>query len=288
MEAILDSVRRIVSRWSATRIQITSDIEPGDTIIPVWASHRFRVGDEVMIHTATQGEVQLTIEEIPTDTSIVLSTPVKFHWKQADNLILEKTFNQMYVQGVYVGEPENIPRYPAITVNAISRDSEWLTIDSTKETYNLQLTVYVEDSMQEAGYRFLLKMVDTIQYGLKQNIYPLVGDYNVVSLIADGIAGDQFIKVSDTSSFEFLSRIFIEDAFSVEERRVLKVIDSQTLQIADPGICQTWLVSNNTQVVNVLRHIYNSWPSNIDFGKIFKGTMLKAATINWFAWEEER
>ena len=67
----------------------------------------------------------------------------------------------------------------------------------------------------------------------------------------------------------------------------MSVVDATTLEISEPGVCNDWLVSNNTQVIGVRRHIYNSWPHRIDYGKIFKGTMLKAATIDWFAWEEE-
>jgi hypothetical protein len=35
------------------------------------------------------------------------------------------------------------------------------------------------------------------------------------------------------------------------------------------------------------RFIYNSWPSDIQYGLIHKGELLKAAKINWFAEEEE-
>jgi len=287
MEAILDSVRRIVARWANTRSQIIANVMPGDTTINVKTAKRFVSGDEIMIRTATQGETPLVVDEIVSETVLSLTTPIRFRWEVADYPIVEKTFNQMFLQGVYMGEPDNIPRFPAVTVSAISRDSEWLTLDSTKEQYNLQLSIYVENVMQEEGYRFLLRMVDTIQHGLKQNIYPLVAPYNTVSLITNAVAGDVFIKVSDTSSFEVGNRIFIEDQFDVEEKAIMEIVDSQTLRVSEPGVCQDWSVIDNTQIIRLARHIYNSWPSSIEFGTIFKGTLLKAATIKWFAWEEE-
>lgn len=286
MEDILDSVRRIISRWTSTRIPIVQDVHVGDSTIHVRSTIRLRANDEIMLRTATRGESPLIVDELIDNTSFSVTTPIRFNWTIANNSIVEKTFNQMCIQGIYVGDPVNIPRFPAITVNAISRDSEWLTIDSTKEDYRLQVAVYVEDSTQESGYRFLLQTVKTIQYGLKQNIYPLVGDYDTVALTADAAIGDTFIKVSDTSIFEEYSRLMIEDPFVTEEKRVTNVVDSTTLEIA-PSICEPFTVDDNTQVIRVERFIYNSWPSHIDYGKVFRGTMLKAAVIDWFAWEEE-
>jgi hypothetical protein len=36
------------------------------------------------------------------------------------------------------------------------------------------------------------------------------------------------------------------------------------------------------------RHVFNSWPSDIQYGSIHKGELLKAAKISWFAEEEEQ
>jgi len=285
MEYILDSVRRIIARWVSTQTALTVNAEPGDTILTVNISNRFRENDEVIIRNSTQGETPVYVNSIIDETHIQLSDPVRFRWEVDDNSILEKMFNQNMVQGIYLGDPDVIPRYPAITVTALNRSSEWLTLDSTQETYNIQIGIYVRDSNQEGAYRFLLQMVDTIQKGLKQNIYPLVGPYNTTTLKADVAATDTFIKVNDISLFEKGSRINIEDRWKVGEFMVQSVVDFETLQLDRPA-CYTWNVSDNAQIIKLDRFFFNSWPATIDYGKIFKGTMLKAATIDWFAWEE--
>ena len=285
MEYILDSERRIIARWVSTQTVLTVDAEPGDTILTVNTSNRFRENDEVIIRNSTQGETPVFVDSILDETHIQISDPVRFRWEIDDNSILEKMFNQNMVQGIYLGDPDVIPRYPAITVTALNRSSEWLTLGSTQETYNIQIAIYVRDSNQEGAYRFLLQMVDTIQKGLKQNIYPLVGPYNTTTLKADISSNDTFIKVNDISLFEKGSRINIEDRWKVEEFMVQSVVDFETLQL-DRTACYSWNVSDNTQVIKLDRFFFNSWPATIDYGKIFKGTMLKAATIDWFAWEE--
>ena len=285
MEYILDSVRRIISRWVSTQTRLTENAEPGDTVLTVSTSNRFREHDETIIRNAVQGETPIIVDSIIDETHIQLEDAVRFRWEVSDNAILEKTFNQNMVQGIYLGDPDVIPRYPAVTVTALNRTSKWLTIDSTHETYNVQIAIYVRDANQEGAYRFLLQMVDTIQRGLKQNIYPLVGPYNTTTLLADIAEQDTFIKVNDISLFEKGSRINIEDRWKVGEYMVQSVVDDETLQLSQPT-CYSWNMSDNTQVIKLDRFFFNSWPATIDYGKIFKGTMLKAATIDWFAWEE--
>jgi len=124
MEYILDSLRRIISRWVSTQTSLTENANPGDTILTVNTSNRFREGDEVIIRNTTQGETPVIVDSIIDETHIQLNDAVRFRWEVDDNSILEKTFNQNMVQGIYLGDPDVIPRYPAITVNALNRSSE--------------------------------------------------------------------------------------------------------------------------------------------------------------------
>jgi hypothetical protein len=279
-------VRRIIARWVSTQAPLIENASPGDTVLTVSTTNRFRAGDEVIMRNSVQGETPIYIESIIDNTHMSIEDPVRFVWRVDDDCIIEKTFHQNMVQGIYVGDPEIIPRFPAITVSATNRQSEWLTLDSTKEVYNIQISVYVRDSNQESAYRFLLEMVDTIQKGLKKNVYPLVGPYNTTTIKEDVSCNDSYIKITDTSIMERGNKIHIEDKWNVQEFMVLEVIDSETLHV-HPSSGYNFSVSNNAQVIVINRFMYNSWPASIDYGKIFKGEMLKAATIDWFAWEEE-
>ena len=288
MEEVLDSVRRIISRWTITSAPLISNASAGDNIINVRSTIRFRVGDEVTILTPVRGENNLIIQEIIDKSHLKLTGGLVYNFDLTENPVLYKTLNGMLMQGIYIGDPDNIPMYPAVTVNGTGRDSEWLTLDSTKETYNVQINIYVEDSSMEAGYRFLLKMSDTIQKGLKRNIYPLVSPYSTTILTSNAIQGDSFIKVADSSIFNpaVSQRVLIEDPYKIQELNVISIVDANTIQV-QPAICDTYLTTDGAHAISVERFIFNSWPKSINYGFVHKGTLLKAATIEWFAWEEE-
>jgi len=289
IEEVVDSVRRIVKRWCVTQSPLTADASAGDSSITIKSTVRFEVGNEIILRdSSASGEINFYITSIPDNFTLVLSKSVDTDWYTSSNAVAEKVLYHRFVQGVYIGDPLAIMGYPAITVNPISRDSEWLTLDSTQETYNLEIGVYVEDSNQEDTFRFLLQMVDTIQHGLKQHIYPLVGPYTTTSLEENIAIGDTYIKVSDSSIFDTNEnhRIIIEDPWDSQEFIVTEVIDSNTILVNNPS-CYTFNIADGTLVIYATRFIYNSWPASINYGKIFHGSMLKAATIDWFAWEEE-
>lgn len=292
MEDVLDSVRRIVSKWVQTSTAITVDVNTGDDTLSVRSSGRFKVGDQVMIRDATLAyETSLVVEEIISTKSIKLTTNVLNGVSVGRNPILIKTINEMFVQGIYIGDPDNISHYPAITVDGIRKNSGWLTLDSTKERYDIEINTYVLESTHEDGYRFLLQMTKAIEAGLKKNIFPLVGTYAIVALLSDAAVDDVFIKVSDSSIFDISPdvstnrRIIIEDQFQMEEKWVESIVDSETIKLSQ-GMCFNY-DKDDASIIIPTRFIYNSWPADIEYGKIHKGELLKASTIKWFAEEEE-
>jgi hypothetical protein len=288
MEEVLDSVRRIVSRWTVNNVPLISDTNPGDTAINVTTTLRFKIGDEVMLRNQVQAETPLIIQDILDTTHVLLTTPLQFQWKVSDNALMEKTFFQNFVQQIYLGDMDNAPKFPCITVSGETSTSEWITLRSTKEAYNLKIGVYVQANNQENTYRYLLKLTNMIQWGLKHNFFPMVGPYQVTSVISDIHVGDTFVKVADSSIFDPVNkhRVLLEDLYQAEDLMVLKVFDAHTIQVSRP-ICFDYPVSAGAKMISVSRLIYNSWPNNIQYGTIFKGSLLKAATIDWFAWEEE-
>ncbi len=292
MAEVLDSVRRIVHRWVNTSSRVQIDVSRGDTVICVKNSRRFNVGDEVMLKNSTVYETALIISKIDTIANLItLTTPVLNDWPVSENAILIKTINEQFVQGIYIGDPDVISHFPAITVNGVSRSSEWLTLESTKERYQIEVTVYVKESTHEAGYRFLLAMTDEIQKGLKYNIMPLVSDYDITSLTQDITAGDVNIRVENRELFNNHRRIIIEDDFETHENWVTNWFTSeedpsgQALRVKD---CVPFdFNQEDTTIIVPNRFIYNSWPDNIQYGSIHKGELLKGAKISWFAEEEE-
>ncbi len=283
-EYILHSLSRIIKRHARTVSPLKYDTSVGSETIYVKSTRRFKKGDEIIIRSPTKGETKKYIDEVIDEYQLRLTERVKFLWTVDDGCVVEKTFNQMFLQGIYYGEPVNIPRFPAVTIKLVSNDSEWIALKQTKEKYNVQITVYVENGSQEESYLWLTRMTDTISEALKQNIYPLIGPYNTYSLLANASVGDYFIKVSDTSQFWTPARCYIEDAWNYQEIAVKRIVDSTTLELANP-LCYDFTVSDNPLVILMNRWIYNSWAPSVNYGTIFKGTSLKASTIDWFCEE---
>jgi len=292
MEEVLDGVRRIIHKWVNTTSRTLANLTRGDTAICVQNASRFNISDQVMLKAGTIYETGLIVGSVDYSTNCVtLTTPILNDWETAANTVLIKTIQEQFVQGIYIGEPDVIPRYPAITVNGASRSSEWLTLESTKERYEVEIGVYVQASTHEKGYRFLCQLADVIQQGLKRNITPLVSDYSVTSLAADITACDTTIRLTDRSAIYNYRRIYLEDDLESTENIVTGWFDA----IEDPAQNAVQLESrvpfdylaSETSVIIPQRFIFNSWPSDIQYGIIHKGELLKAAKISWFAEEEE-
>ncbi len=292
MEEILDSVRRVVSKWVNTTSRVQQNVTVGDTSVCVKNASRFSYGDAVMLKNNTVYETGLVVDSVENQTGIVtFTTPVQNNWTLAENTVLIKTIYEQFVQGVYIGGPEVISHFPAVTVNGISRSSEWLTLESTKERYEIEIGVYVKASTHEDGYRFLLNITDEIQSGLKRNLVPLVNDYNIISLAQDIAADDTVIYVNNRDTLTFNRRILIEDEYESQEHWATYLFNATedptgTAVQLERGVC--WAFdADDTSIIVPNRFVFNSWPANIQYGTIHKGELLKAATIKWFAEEEE-
>lgn len=291
MEGVLDGVRRIVHKWVNTTTSFTESVSAGDEVLHVKYTTRFSPGDEVMIKNNTYYETSLYVSDVDDkNKTIKLSNPILNDWNISDSMLIKTIYGQ-FVQGIYIGDRDVISRYPAITVNGIDRNSEWFTLESTKEKFEVEVVIYVQASTQEQGYRFLMNMADTVQLGLKRNIQPLVGDFNITSLSENVSSGDQIMHVNDREVFNGYRRFVIEDETNTQENWVTRIYSEEEDPTEDivrvkDSICANYN-KDNTSIIVPKRFIYNSWPKSTQYGHIHKGELLKAAKISWFAEEEE-
>ena len=287
IQGVLDSIRQIANRWLNTQVALIEDANAGDTIITVRNTARFLEGDEFLIMSPVYAGIFHTVDEVIDDTHLLLQEAVMFNWTVAANSIIHKTFNGQMLAGIYYGEHDNIPMFPAVTIAADSLDSEWMTIDSTKENYNFSVMIYTKAAAQEKGYKAVIQLADTLIYGLKRNLYPLVSPYKTTAVTAAITSGDHYIKVADSTIFTtFPTRIIIEDEWKQSEIFVQDTVDDTTLFVQPAPSCN-FALADSPQVILMERFIFNSWPSNATYGDVFKGTLLKAAKISWFAHEEK-
>lgn len=290
-EQILEAVRRVVYRWVNTSAFLTEDVLTGGTIVKVRTTNRFLPGDEVsIIDPNTQdGEPGLKILKVIDRTTLELATPIqtKHGFGPGKGSMIIKTWSGNFVQGLYLGDPDVIPFFPAVSIMGESKSSNWQALGLTKEDYRFQVAVYVQDDNTEDSYRQLLRLTKAIEHGMKKNIYPLVGDYITANVTADVQVDDAFIKVADTSQMYVDQELVLESVHLAEGLRVKCVVDSTTIQVYVPSSNQ-FLVSDDAKIIGLTRFIYNSWPADIKYGFIHKGSLVHGSTISWFAWEAEQ
>lgn len=287
MEDVLDSIRKTIFRWVNTSSPLSVNVSAGSTQLTVNNTYRFQKGDQVMIKDPFIYETGLVVDSIISSTVIQLTSRILNNWTVDQNATLIKTINEQFVQGIYVGDPDVIPRYPAITVNGTNRSSEWMTIESTKERYEVEISIYVKESTHEDGYRFLMNLTKIIQLGLKRNIIPLINDYDIISLYSDINVNDIIIKLNDRDTLGNYRRIIIEDEYNVQENWIDNIYTEDDVSVhLKNKICCNFAMAD-TSIVIPHRFIYNSWPAEIEYGKIHKGELMKAAVIKWFGEEEE-
>jgi len=283
---IIDSVKKIINNWANTQMPLTLNADAGDSILTIRNSNRFQIGDEIFLRDPIQGgELSNHVISIPDATHVELAAPIENNWTVNQATYLQKIYNGQMIQGIYTGNPDNIPMYPAITVNATSRDSEWLTIDSTKEDFKVDVAVYTKASTMESGYESCIRLTETIIFGLKRNIHPLVAPYETTAVTSNIDSSDTFITLADTSNLYVGAHAIIEDEWNFSEVIVKKVINNTTVELRYPAAC-SFSMDDDIQFILLDRFIYNSWPNSTNFGEVYKGTLLKAAKISWFAWEE--
>ena len=154
-----------------------------------------------------------------------------------------------------------------------------------REDFKIDVTVYTKASTMESGYESCIKLAETIIFGLKRNIHPLVSPYQTVAVTSDIDASDTFIVLADTSDLYVGAHAIIEDEWRFSEVIVKKIISDTMVELRYPAACD-FSVDDDAQFILLERFIYNSWPTSANFGDVYKGTLLKAARISWFAWEE--
>ncbi len=254
MQELLDSLKRICIRWGDTNTPLLSDANIGDTFLNVYTTHRFRVGDQITIRDNINSQSQFSIVSIIDTQNIQVSPPVQNIWSITQNAVIHKTHYNNFVQGVYLGQPQNISHFPAITISGKSRNSQWLTLKSTKQSYQVEINIYVQSDNQQQTYRDLMRLTDMIQQGLKRNLYPLVGTSYTTALAANYISGDSAILVNSLAPFKNFGEVRYPD---IQRLTLDATLGNDTIDVAASSIFTvgqsiTVRDRNNSQTFTVL------------------------------------
>lgn len=291
MRDIQRAIRKIIERFIVNKTPLTSALSAGNTTISLESSRRYQCEDEVVIFNKpsmdekAEGEVHKIID-IPNRNSIVIDGPLIESYTKTNSFV-EKMIGGTFLDGVYLGDPEVIMQFPAITIAAKSKSNSWLTLESTTAEYAIDITVYTEATDHERAEDIMHAYADAIELGLFRSFYPLVKPFDRTTLVEPASVGDTIIKLEDEDMLlcGSSSWIWLESYDFLRFNAVKQSLGNGEYELLH-GLTANF--EKGDFVIRPRRHIYNSLPAQIQYGTVNKGTMLKAAVISYTAHEEIR
>lgn len=290
MLQLQEAIKKIIERYIITTVPFSEAISAEQTTIPVRSSGRFQKCDYVVVYSQAlfdatgEGEVR-QISCIPDANTIVLDTPLIDAYP-ADTSFVQKLVEGRFIKGIYFGDPAKISHYPAFTINAVEKSNEWFTLESTSETFQIDITLFVEAADYEESYRMMHAYAKRIERALFRSLYPLAEPFDTAILAEDVGPTDNIIRVTDFQDLvnHLTGFVFLESWDSLRSNRIKQILDAGVFELAMP-IGSNF--SAGDTVIQPGRHFYNAFPRGIKFGTINQeSTVFKAAVISYMAQEE--
>ena len=290
MLGVLKSLRDTIIRFALASVPLSQNAVVGTKILKVPFSRKFFEGETIVIRNATYGEIKV-IDKIVDEVTISITENLEQTWNVSDGSIVEKAPGGQYVKRIYLGDPDAIPDFPAITIVADNRDEEWWTINSTTAKWNCTISCVFEDDGMENSYENMLLLTKSVESSLWANRWPIFGILAQTSVTQDvngqigATPGDTIIHVASTSGIQPGNSFVMEDFSGTQSGQVTRIVDSTHLEILQPAIFD-FKVSRNATFIIPSRWVMWTKPGGTTYGFIHKGALLKASQINWFAQEE--
>jgi len=291
---IQKAIKKVIERFIVNMIPTTDNLSIGATTIPVESSRRYEPYNTIVIYNKPSSNVQAEGEvhkiiDIPNRNSIVIDNPLVENYPltntYVEKMIGYESGNESFLEAVYIGNPAVIPRYPAITIDSSSRSSEWMTLESTSETYNLEITVYVTEADYQTQYELMHAYVKGIENALFRSFYPLVEPYDITTLAENMGEFDTQMKVTDDSVLSCEGWIWFESYDFLRVNKIKEYLGNNVYRLAFPASRN---FESGDNVIKPRRHVYNTLPASTKYGTVNKDTILKAATISYTVQEEVR
>lgn len=289
--AIQKAIRKVISRYIVNEREVTAAASEGETELSLVSSRRFVIGDKFALIDLATGDAEiLEVCTVPdkqtvTTTSAFLGNyPITSEGSVVRKILGYESGIEAFIQGIYLGDPEVISHYPAITIDAKSRSSEWFTLESTKESYTIDISVYVKTTDYEASYELMHRYTHAIEQALFRQMYPLIDPFTSTTLAQAVEPDDILIQVTEDETFKCSGNwVWFESVDYLRFNRFTAYLGNGVYRLIRP-VGQSFAVGD--LVITPRRWVFNMVPPSTEFGTVNKGTMLKAARIS-STWEEE-
>lgn len=293
MLELLEALKKIIEKFIVNTHTISAIVDAGDIAIPVSSTRRFQLGDEVVIYDSDvlaatgEGEIR-TIECMDCIDNIITLNRGLVEGYNPSTGFIQKIIGDTFIQSVYIGAPKKMPRYPAISINAKSKENEWFTLESTSEQFNVDITIYTDAADYEKTYRLMHIYAKKIENALFRSLYPLVEPFNTATLAAAVEDDEDIIQITNLSDLipGQLGMIFLESEDFLRFNRVEEITSPNTLKLRFPAGKP---FSAGDKVIAPRRHMYNAFPRGIQYGLInSESAVFEAAVVSYMATEERK
>lgn len=290
MDKIYQAVRSLLIDHLAATESLTQNIALGGNTIKVPNTSRFRINDEIYFISDTVGFAETAlIQDIPDDTTIIISPATVRGWLVSENAYIQKAVNNQLIKRIHIGDLKIIPSFPTITISATSESNEWYTLQRTSHEYRFNIRVYVLADSFERTSIFLIKLAEQIREILIDHIRPIIdGQSNLLTV--DLPVGATVVNIASTANFKVGGAVFLRDHHPAphhQEAYVKKILSATALEIGHPTEYD-YLVSRGAELIRVNRLLYDTRPESIQYGYVQTpggGSFMQAADISWYAKE---
>lgn len=291
MLALQEAIKKIVGRYIVGTMPLIADVSVGDTEIYIASTRRYYCNDQIALYDGStfEGEI-FTITNIPDKHTLQLHKPAITTYQaevdQIQKLLSFETNNEKTMTSIYLGDPSIIPQFPAITIDAKSRNSEWLTLESIKQTYDIDITVYTAGNDYEFEYKLMHHFTKAIETALFRSFYPLVEPYDYALLTSDANDDDTLITVDNPDPLICIGGwVWLESYDYLRYNQIDEYLGNNVFKLRFPTGRP---FSIGDKVIRPRRHFFNTMPKSTQYGTVNKGGFIKAGRIQYTASEENR
>lgn len=275
MIELIQSIKDVIDEKVVGRRQLKSSVDVGSDTLNVVKAFDFQGCDCIILLENDCSEIH-QIESIIDRTTIKLAEPVQRPFGLSTTI--EKVYNGQRVE-TYLGNPPVLPRYPAITIDLISRESESLAIQLMQQTHFLQVSVYVSTESFESSYRLMHDLANMVETMLFRTMFPLVKPFAETTLTADANIWEDTIQVQNPNILGEQTDILLDADHSRTNHRIKADKGNgvfellQQLDVSYPA---------GSRVIRPLTHIYDTHVDEIRYDDAQQEeTTFKVAVLNY-------
>lgn len=283
MYNLLKALKSVIERKVVNIQTIRSNVSAGDTTIPVKSAKRFEPCAEIIFYRDGEDDGEIhTIDSIVDYHTITLAEPLLEDYSTT-NTHVQNLVQGNWMHAIYIGDPPVIPQFPAITIYGNSRNSEWLTLESLTEQYDVSISVYIQTEFYDQGYEYVLNLTKEIENALYFSMYPLSEPYFTTVLTEDVADTDTIIRVEDDDLNRQFLWFFLENDKYTRHVSPLEYKGNGVIELRAPVGAA---FSAGDSVIYPGRHFYDTRPQSTEYGSVVKNSLLWGSRISYFAKQE--